>query len=185
MLILIIGRWLLPKGDLTRDQLSQLLLVYIGTAADIIEFFDSFKVSKILDTISIHSNTELSIILHFLVQDDKVASNRVLCVIILAIWSWSLLQFTMVLTASPMKSKKVKVRVKDKKHNNKCCHTAKNVCCSVDVWSILINIILQDAPFFIFRLLLILHYKIISETNIFFTCKVTNVFTKFLTQRIY
>ena len=31
MLVLIIGRWLLPKGDLTRDQLSQLLLVYIGS----------------------------------------------------------------------------------------------------------------------------------------------------------
>ena len=44
MLILIIGRWMLPKGDMTRDQLAQLLLVYIGTAADIIEFFDSFKV---------------------------------------------------------------------------------------------------------------------------------------------
>lgn len=26
MLILIIGRWLLPKGDLTREQLSQLLV---------------------------------------------------------------------------------------------------------------------------------------------------------------
>lgn len=101
-----------------------------------------------------------------------MASNRVLCIIILAIWSWSLLQFTMVLTASPTKSKKSKLRVKEKKPN--CCHTAKNVCCSVDVWSILINIILQDAPFFIFRLLLILHYKIISETNIFFTCKVLN-----------
>lgn len=47
MLILIIGRWLLPKGDLTREQLSQLLLVYIGTAADIIEFFDSFKVLRL------------------------------------------------------------------------------------------------------------------------------------------
>jgi len=34
MLVLIIGRWLLPKGDLTRDQLSQLLLVYIGEQAD-------------------------------------------------------------------------------------------------------------------------------------------------------
>lgn len=45
MLVLIIGRWMLPKGELTRDQLSQLLLVYIGTAADIIELFDSFKVS--------------------------------------------------------------------------------------------------------------------------------------------
>ena len=37
---------MLPKGDMTRDQLAQLLLIYIGTAADIIEFFDSFKVSK-------------------------------------------------------------------------------------------------------------------------------------------
>jgi hypothetical protein len=50
MLILIIGRWMLPKGDLTRDQLAQLLLVFIGTAADILEFFDSFKVS-VLDLI--------------------------------------------------------------------------------------------------------------------------------------
>ena len=28
---------------MTRDALAQLLLCYIGTAADIIEFFDSFK----------------------------------------------------------------------------------------------------------------------------------------------
>ena len=35
---------LLPKGEMTRDELAQLLLCYIGTAADIIEFFDSFKV---------------------------------------------------------------------------------------------------------------------------------------------
>lgn len=36
--VLILGRWMLPKGKLTRDQLSQLLLVYIGIAADILEF---------------------------------------------------------------------------------------------------------------------------------------------------
>lgn len=72
---------MLPKGDLTRDQLSQLLLVYIGrtmtflwfiptqikygfilgTAADIIEFFDSFK-------------------------DDKIAEQHVLVLLTLAIW---------------------------------------------------------------------------------------------------
>ena len=34
----MIGRWLLPKGDITRDELSQLLLIYIGTGADIMEF---------------------------------------------------------------------------------------------------------------------------------------------------
>ncbi len=36
LLVLIIGRWLLPVGKtMTRDQLSQLLLVYIGTAGNI------------------------------------------------------------------------------------------------------------------------------------------------------
>lgn len=75
MLILIVGRWLLPKGDLTRDQLSQLLLVYIGTAADIIEFFDSFK-------------------------DKKIASDPLLVYLTLGIWSWSLIQFTIVLSAT-------------------------------------------------------------------------------------
>uniref|UniRef100_A0A1B0CD71 Putative isoform a marinus n=1 Tax=Lutzomyia longipalpis TaxID=7200 RepID=A0A1B0CD71_LUTLO len=63
MLILIVGRWMLPKGDLTRDQLSQLLLVYIGTAADIIEFFDSFK-------------------------DNTIANDRLLVLLTLGIWSW-------------------------------------------------------------------------------------------------
>ena len=82
MLILIIGRWMLPKGDLTRDQLSQLLLVYIGTAADIIEFFDSIK-------------------------DEKVNTNKLFCLLVLSIWSWSLLQFTFVLTAT--KGRKTKL----------------------------------------------------------------------------
>lgn len=47
LLLLILGRWLLPKGKLTHDQLSQLLLVYIGTAADIVEFFDAFKEKEV------------------------------------------------------------------------------------------------------------------------------------------
>ena len=47
LLILILGRWMLPKGKLTHDQLSQLLLVYIGTAADIVEFFEAFNEDKV------------------------------------------------------------------------------------------------------------------------------------------
>lgn len=39
LLILILGRWLLPiGGTITRDQLSELLLMFVGTAADILEF---------------------------------------------------------------------------------------------------------------------------------------------------
>ncbi|CAG9577534.1 unnamed protein product [Danaus chrysippus] len=143
MLTLIVGRWLLPKGDLTRDQLSQLLLVYIGTAADIIEFFDSFK-------------------------DEKVATEKVLVLLTLAIWSWSLVQFTVVLTAT--KSRKSRGTA------NRCdIGTSRACCCSIEVCAIIMNIALQDAPFLAFRLLIIAHYKIINYMNIFFTCKNTLV----------
>jgi hypothetical protein len=51
---------LLDQGEMTRDALAQLLLCYIGTAADIIEFFDSFKVIifLILQSINLCSGPE-------------------------------------------------------------------------------------------------------------------------------
>uniref|UniRef100_A0A336M1F4 CSON007663 protein n=1 Tax=Culicoides sonorensis TaxID=179676 RepID=A0A336M1F4_CULSO len=147
MLILIVGRWLLPKGDLTRDQLSQLLLVYIGTAADIIEFFDSFK-------------------------DDKVAGDYLLVFLTLGIWSWSLMQFTIVLSATRSRRPRGGGGGREDEEDNECCG---KYCCGIDAWGIALNILLQDAPFLAFRLLIIIHYKIISYMNVFFTCKNTLV----------
>ena len=37
MFVMIGGRWLLPRGDISRDQLSALLLEFISIAADILE----------------------------------------------------------------------------------------------------------------------------------------------------
>lgn len=88
---------------------------------------------------------------------------------VLSIWSWSLLQFTVLLTPSKNPPKR--------KQNPTACERAREICCSIDVWEVLINIILQDAPFFVFRLLLITYYKLISYMNIFFTCKNTLVIT--------
>ena len=51
LLVLILGRWLLPRGKLSHDQLSHLLLVYIGTAADIVEFFEAFKEREVRNRI--------------------------------------------------------------------------------------------------------------------------------------
>ncbi|XP_001358238.3 transmembrane protein 26 [Drosophila pseudoobscura] len=142
MLILIVGRWLLPKGDLTRDQLSQLLLVYIGTAADIIEFFDSYK-------------------------DDSIARIGFLVYLTLGIWSWSLMQFTIVLSATRGRRPRGSGSHQKEEHTD-CC---QNCCCGIDVWGIVLNVILQDAPFLTFRLLIIFQYKIINYMNVFFTCK--------------
>ncbi|KAM4032876.1 transmembrane protein 26 [Anomaloglossus baeobatrachus] len=70
LLLLIIGKWLLPIGDgVTRDQLSQILLMFVGTAADILEF-----TSETLDDVTIRKNPTL------------------VCAI-LGVWTWSMLQF--------------------------------------------------------------------------------------------
>ncbi|ELU06154.1 hypothetical protein CAPTEDRAFT_23383, partial [Capitella teleta] len=143
LLLLIMGRWMLPKGKLTHDQLSQLLLVYIGTAADIVEFFEAFK-------------------------EEKVRYNPILCMVILAIWSWSLLQFTMVLTAT-------KVRKDQSGLLPRAFNEYSETCCTPDVYGIVISIFMQDAPFLVLRLLLIFYYGVLSYTNMFFTCKNTLV----------
>lgn len=145
MLVLIVGRWMLPKGDLTRDQLSQLLLVYIGTAADIIEFFDSFK-------------------------EDVIGQEYVLVYLTLGIWSWSLMQFTVVLTATKSRKSRLSSGTTVKRKV-----PTETSCCSIDTWGITLNILLQDAPFLAFRLIIIIHYRIVSYMNIFFTCKNTLV----------
>ena len=67
LVVVIFGRWLLPKGDLTRDQLSSLLLVYLGTASDITDFFSALNEKTILPYPS-------------------------LIIIVLVTWAWSIMQ---------------------------------------------------------------------------------------------
>lgn len=75
MLRRLILRWLLPKGQMSRDQFSQLMLVYTGMAADIAEIFEAFRESKVM----IHPHLTYAI---------------------LAVWNWSLLQFCLAIGAS-------------------------------------------------------------------------------------
>ena len=60
---------------------------------------------------------------------------EVLCVSVLCIWSWSLMQFTIIITGNKNKALNLK--------NATACEKAKEICCNADVWGILINIILQ------------------------------------------
>ncbi|KAF7988192.1 hypothetical protein HCN44_007686 [Aphidius gifuensis] len=129
MLILILGRWLLPKGQLTRDELSQLLLVYIGTSADIIEFFGSTRA-------------------------PPISTDKNLVLLVMSIWTWCLLQFTIVLTSTKSKKK-----------------STNNSCSNIEIWTIIFNIMLQDGPFLVFRMILIFHYGFKDYTNYFFSSK--------------
>lgn len=202
---LIIGRWLLPRGEITRDQLSALLLGYVGTAADILELFE-------------------------VLEEQAVSTTRQVTFAVLSVYSWSLLQFCLVTTATTGKNNKIRITnnkvnpddvinrkislhkygkqeelkeryierlqmkrrqtemnvmrgkgfkgVKEKKINP--ITTARGEVKQIsrremllhgDIFGILTGIFMQDGPFLIFRLLLIIQYQVSSEMHIFFTCK--------------
>lgn len=168
MVILIVGRWLLPKGRITRDELSQLLLAYLAISADIVELFNLF-------------------------QEREVRMEIQLSLMVLAFWTVSLVQFPFVITTvksqkarfcfnaptdpllSPINHQNVEaadtggeVDMPDKR--SKCRKICDKVF-DVRVWGILSTILLQDLPFWVLRIYLIAWRHIMSYTMFFFICK--------------
>ncbi|XP_046370055.1 transmembrane protein 26-like [Haliotis rufescens] len=149
LFLIIIGRWILPRGELTRDKLSQLLFVYIGMASDIMDLFVLF-------------------------EEPDVRKDRIYTYVILVLWSISLLQFSIVLTAtkSPKKSRPALVHPEDefeeekKKTCGSCCG-----CLKTEIWSLLLSFLMQDGPFLTCRLYGLIRYNLITYSIIFYTCK--------------
>ena len=73
LLVMVIGRWIIPRGKLSRDKLSALLLTLIGKACDMSDFFTLF-------------------------QEKRVAKTSVFRYFVLSIWTVSVFQFPLVLT---------------------------------------------------------------------------------------
>lgn len=191
LLSVIIGRWLLPRFGISRDQLSQLLLINIGNAADILELFEAFN-------------------------EDIVRSNHLLKISILCLWQASLVQFCFNKTATlklkatltqgpsfsgsittkeiPDKSQRSGsneyVALNQQRHSalpteseasqQGCCSgrcskgtSAGLICFGTELWAICMSLMLQDVPFLALRLTLIFYFKVRSYSNVFFTCKNT------------
>lgn len=170
LVILIMGRWLLPKGRITRDELSQLLLAYLAISADIVELFNLF-------------------------QEREVRMNLKLSLMVLAFWTVSLVQFPFVITT--VKSQKARfcfsapvgdpfltpvVAAEEAPDGGESGGTSSckepsrwrvlfDKVCDVRVWGILSTILLQDLPFWILRIYLIFWQNVMSYTMFFFICK--------------
>lgn len=174
LVILILGRWILPKGDISRDHLSQILLVFLAMAADMVELFDTFK-------------------------ENQVISNIHLTELVLAVWSVSLIQFPLVLTGRSAKKARLGYM---KKYFRASVHYVRRsllykvkepppskfffflITNDVNFWAVITGITLQDAPFLAIRLYLLFVHNTISYIMIFFTCK--NVLVVMLqTYRLY
>ncbi|KAA0189338.1 Transmembrane protein 26 [Fasciolopsis buskii] len=238
LLSVIVGRWLMPREGLTRDQLSQLLLINIGTAADILELFEAFN-------------------------EQVVRENDLLRTVILCLWQASLIQFCFNKTALrevsndktsrkltgslqsgrsigdqaqsgppssladilpppfpiPVTDQPQEIRphrafeccaccrkrnrvasldevnperkAERQRHHPQCQQQARCsdcpcpspvsflwqerpcLCCETELWAIGMSLMLQDLPFLILRLTLIIYFNVRSYSNVFFTCKNT------------
>ncbi|KAJ8319048.1 LOW QUALITY PROTEIN: hypothetical protein KUTeg_004139 [Tegillarca granosa] len=150
MFFLIIGRWLLPRGELTRNELSQLLFVYLGTGSDILELFIVF-------------------------EESEVRQDRLLSYIVLIVWSVSLMQFTFVITAtkSPRRPRVFLTKDPELPQTNNDSILKENSCLDVSVCyrSLGTNIIHRDYRHSFFILYILIARRILSYGILFFACK--------------
>lgn len=75
LILVILGRWFSPKGHISRSTLSQLLLVYMSLASDIVDLLSLLNETQVQESVVMHYFT-------------------------LAIFSWSLFQFCLNLVVS-------------------------------------------------------------------------------------
>ncbi|XP_028845625.1 transmembrane protein 26 [Denticeps clupeoides] len=146
LILLILGKWLLPiGGGITRDELSQLLLIFVGTAADILEFTS--------ETLS-----------------DVKGNNPQLVFIILAVWTWSMLQFPLhlaVVTSRPNTTSEVgEAPDCSGGHGNTLF-----VRHSTDIWNVTESLLIQDGPFLVVRVTVLMYFDIFHQMLVFFTIK--------------
>ena len=143
LVVLIVARWLLPKGKISREQLSQILLAYLAMSSDIVEFFDVFK-------------------------EKPVYSDKFVQYIVLSAWTLSLFQFPFVLTLS--RARKMRVAITDEIYTKKKADVWQAIH-DIDLWAILLSNSLQDIPFLLVRLYLMARHGLLTYTMAFFICK--------------
>ncbi|KAK6042119.1 hypothetical protein COOONC_20376 [Cooperia oncophora] len=142
----------LPKGDISREQLSQILLAYLAISSDIVEFSYVFKEKLCITT---------------------AMSNRSCLLLGRISFQLSLLQFPFVLTVS--RARKMRVAITKTYEELIMPHTRPpnfwEIFYDVDIWAIILANSLQDIPFLLVRLYLMLQHSLVTYTMIFFTCK--------------
>ncbi|XP_018604881.1 transmembrane protein 26-like [Scleropages formosus] len=137
LILLIVGKWLLPiGGGVTKDELSQLLLIFVGTSADILEFTS--------ETLS-----------------DVKRENHQIVYVILAVWTWSMLQF-------PLHFAVVNSRSEDSCEGQSGSLLKRH---STDIWGIVESLFIQDGPFLLVRLIVMTCHGIFHQMLVFFTIK--------------
>jgi len=153
LLLIIIGRWVLPKGVTSRSNLSQLLLIYMSIASDIVDLLTIFN------------------------EEQVLYSERML-VAILIVLSWSLLQFATNMAATGKNNRSTNLdsfRQVMKKHHRRRRMLSlfpNQRLFESDAWYFYeINLMSCSASQLALRLVAVIKFDVRSYSTLFFTCK--------------
>ncbi|XP_069123947.1 uncharacterized protein [Argopecten irradians] len=143
--LIVIGRWLLPRGRVTREELSDLLIDYLAMASDIMELFALF-------------------------DEDLIRGNAMITYAILAIWSVSFIQFIPVVMNRRAANSLRKITKAEKGKNN-CCTCAGCGDSGPEIFATIAGLFLQDGPFLGLRLFIIFYLELLTYSLAFFVLK--------------
>ena len=149
LFLLVLCRWLLPRGDISRHELSQLLFVFVGIASDNMGLFELF-------------------------DETEVRTDAILTYVIMGVWSFSFIQFLFVLTAtkSPQEVGVVHTSAADeKRRKGKPTPGLLEVMFTTEIWSLLFSVITQDGPYAAVRIYTVVTHNLITYSILFFICK--------------
>ncbi|KAL5018016.1 hypothetical protein ScPMuIL_003738 [Solemya velum] len=133
--LLVFGRWFLPRGEVSRTALSDLLIRYLGMASDIMGIFALF-------------------------DEKEVRVRSGLTYAVLTIWSLSFVQFVPVLVSAQSYTSP-----SNKWITRNCGEHF------VEVVVTCLALCLQDGPFLILRLYIMLHIQLVTYSILFFVIK--------------
>ena len=136
--LLVFSRWLLPRRDMSREFLADLLLEFLAIASDIMELLAVF-------------------------DESQVRENLFLTYWVMAVWSASFIQFIPVLAQKRMFRH---LRAPQRKVFTKLCGTS-----FVEIAYTFMSIFLQDGPFLVLRLYIMITLNLITYSLVFFVLK--------------
>lgn len=152
LLLIIVGRWLLPKGVTTRSNLSQLLLVYMSIASDIVDLLTIFN------------------------EDEVLGSQRMLLATLIVL-SWSLLQFATNMSAAGKNTRSTNIdgirnAIRKRRRRRMFFLYPMQRLFENDTWYLYeLNLMSCSAVQLALRLVAVIKFDVRSYSTLFFTCK--------------
>lgn len=137
----------MPKGGLNREQLSQLLLTYLGLGADILDILQ-------------------------LIREKKVNAHATVAIVGLCLFCWTITQFTIVLTQEEPAPKSQKTSITDKSLSLSDVKMHKMALCSSnEVQNFLITVAMHDGPLLVYRVYVVILLGEVTDSIVFFIFK--------------